>query len=406
MKNKKKYILLSIVALITIISLVSYRNRDYIRYFITTDKGSRNINSVLSEVYKSLESNYHIFIHNDKLFYSISNVDSANLYKMDLDGNNQELVAENIDLLYGFSFIFNNEVYYYPYDGIKKINLASGKISNAYEEYCKDFPTYDEHSERLCTSLTFIPSTLKKGIITYRATFYNYSEYYYIEFGRIDLTTKEVLDIKEFHIDGDYRWIHYTEFPDYYLDSSSDNIYFIYENYLYENNEVIYELESNINIDLIIIQNEQLYLITNEKIYEIDVKNKKLANTYDNEVKDIKYINVETGLNYFYVYNSDNRAIYTFNNTTKKFEILINNISLIPDNVEINGDYVIINSKQFGHRHNEIGIYNTKNNDLKIYENISSSFINNNILYLIKDKTPTKVQPEDKRYEIIKIDLR
>ena len=200
---------------------------------------SMNISGVMTP-------SWYLF-HNDKLFVYDNHGDQ--LYSTNLLGSNKKVLASSDNLRYANMFmVYNNEMYYYTeYNrGIKKINLDNGEIKNVIDN--KYF--------------YLIPDTLNdnKVLVNYLN---NYSGKSHGYLATLDLQTGLLENERKLNFSSHY-----------YYDINNDNVYYISDDKIYENNTEIYSFKDamyNIN-DFVFVQDNYIFTIIDNKIIKIDPK--------------------------------------------------------------------------------------------------------------------------------------
>lgn len=317
---------------------------------------SMNISGVMTP-------SWYLF-HNDKLFVYDNHGDQ--LYSTNLLGSNKKVLASSDNLRYANMFmIYNNEMYYYTeYNtGIKKINLNNGEIKNVIDN--KYF--------------YLIPDTLndRKVLVNYLN---NYSGKSHGYLATLDLQTGLLENERKLNFSSHY-----------YYDINNDNIYYISDDKIYENNTEIYSFKDtmyNIN-DFVFVQDNYIFTIIDNKIIKIDpiqhsiIEEKEL----DKSIKSFwllssvreggaRTLGIEEGPASVSMYPLfiNNKNVYTFNATTLSFELIIENIN--GGFVQKYDNYYIIQNDT------QTIIYNTDIKEYKTYDSANYS-VEGKYIYLM-----------------------
>ena len=291
---------------------------------------------------------------------------------MDLDGKNNKKLAETDDLRYAhFYFVYNDEAYYqHVFDNEnKKINLKTGEISS------------------LGTNDIYIPKTLNNGLV-YSFVVNRIAGDAYSIFKKIDITNNKI--ISEIKIDSSVGYV-------YYLDYDGNSIYYL-ENYysrypsIYKNNQIVYEFTEYDKynfpeIEFICVNNNYIYFEQKDIIYKLDINNKSIEKEVSNNLEDIKRISSGNNMdNYFY----SNKKIYSFNMKDDTFELVISDVEKQPEYVyNMNNKLIFTENTDNVKYYSEIDnlgsviIYNKQNNNIEIFTNIRKVSFDDDYIYLL-----------------------
>lgn len=365
-------------------------------YFIskkTYDNNHLNLAEVLNEPpsYELYDSTSYYFIHNDKIYYYVleSNNDYTKIYDkfyvMNLDGTGNKKIAETDELRYAtFYFVYNNEAYYYTmyYNENKKIDLSTGEITS------------------LGNDDIFISKTLNNGKVNVFIDHAIAGNAYSI-FKKIDLNTNKTIS--------EIKTLNSMAGKKYFLDYDSGNVYYLetfYSEYptLYKNTDVLYQLEDeqkNVNIEFIAVNNDYLYYKSNNYIYKLNIVSKQIEKEIYNNLGTIQRISSGNNIdNYFY----QNGKIYQFDLTNDKFVLILSDVKNKPEYVyNINNRLIFTentdNLKYYSEKDNlgSVIVYNIYNNDTIKFENIRKLSFDENYMYLLISK--------DEEYVVEKYEL-
>lgn len=368
-KNKKLFkiilLLLSAVLILSIVLINDYKN------------DNKNISKVLTTKpsgYQYDNSAYY-FIYNNKIYYYRIENKLVNgelrdkLFVMNLDGTENKLLAETIELRYPyFYFVYKNEAYYYSeyYSENKKINLSTGEITSLGS---KD--AYVNEPSKDGTIITIAPNYISRDISTYT----NRSDNIILK--KINLNTGNVL--KEVHIKNN------ISSDNYYLDYEYGNIYYIdvdtstQNKIIYKNSLQIYQLPNSQSIDITLLAatNKYLYFKSEGHIYKLN-NFKKTIEEIEYDLGDIHRINNKGNYdNYFY----SDKKIYKLDLTTDKFILTLNNIEEEPQHIySIDNKLVLMYNRSIL---SAVTIYDVNTKTEKKYINVSKTSFDDNCIYLL-----------------------
>ena len=367
--NKRNNIILLIMSIIIITALTTLIMSGTSKITLFNNKISSSSIDLEDVVQPSMNisgvmtPSWYLF-HNNKLFVYDNHGDQ--LYSTNLLGSNKKVLASSDNLKYANMFmIYNNEMYYYTeYNrGIKKINLDNGEIKNVIDN----------------RYFYLIPDTLNdnKVLVNYLN---NYSGKSYGYLATLDLQTGLLENERKLNFSSHY-----------YYDINNDNIYYISDDKIYENNIEIYSFKDtmyNIN-DFVFVQDNYIFTIIDNKIIKIDsiqhtiIEEKEL----DKSMKSFGVLSsvreggaTSLGIEErpasvsMYPLFINNKNVYTFNATTLSFEVIIENIN--GGFVQKYDNYYIIQNDT------QTIIYNTDIKEYKIYDSANYS-VEGKYIYLM-----------------------
>ena len=407
-KFKKFFPLVIVIAIVVMVKIVIPALNDKSSPLINSKNSfSKMIDTMPKDENTPYELPYHstsyYFNYKDKLYYYEHKKNENNLYIMDVDGNNKELITSNNELILpSFYLVYNNEAYFYSIEGYhteipksnNKINLKTGEITNLGNDY------------------SFIPYTLKDGKIISEGNL-NLSDSSTFRIYNLENNTIEF----EKKVEYDYRksTIYDYSTGDLYAFSrnnySDNNVTItIYKNDIEMGNFVVNNLHKNkLNESMIILlyaNNGSVFLTDKTKIYKYNTNTNELTTT--NDVDLLSYAIVKSNNpNNLYIYN--NRTCYLYeldqeNATLNKlfkvigeFEDTSNDELILKYRTNIfenDSKLVLIEHSIFEKLKADedpldtVNIYDKKTKELSSIENVRSSFYDyeNNIIYLYVKK--------------------
>ncbi len=367
-KKKKNFkislIIIMVVLLISAFSLAWYKYEN------------KNLAEVLNQSpsdHLYTDTNYY-FIYKDKIYYykldinNIFNKMHDKLFVMNLDGTHNKKLVESDELRYAyFYFVYNDEAYFYSvyYNENKKVNLNTGEISS------------------LGTDDTYIAKTLNNGIVY---SFIDYRDY--SKFRKIDLDNNKIIsEIKTNYSMYDKK---------FYFDYGGFNIYYLENNYsqfpsIYKNNQLIYEFtgydKSDFpEIEFIAANNDYIYFEQKSILYKLNI-NDKIIEKEININLNVERINSGNNTDNYFYYNN---KIYSFNTQKENFELIISDVEKQPEYVyNINNKLIFtkntnnikynIDKDNFG----SVLIYDKQTNNIEKYDDIYKASFDENFMYLL-----------------------
>lgn len=375
-KNTLKTSIRKMVVVLIIIAIITA----LIVFTANILESNKNLKDVLDDPpsYEMYDKTSYYFIYNNKIYYygfNYKNDFEDYLYSMNLDGTENKIIAKTDELRYAdFYFVYNNEAYYYTlyYNVNKKINLETGKITDL------------ENND------IYLSKTFKNGIVY---TFFDnaVAGNAYSKFKKININTNQTI----FEIKTKYSMAG----NQYYLDYDGNNIYYLEDYYsdypsIFKNNEIIYQFTDYnrynfSDIEFIAVNNEYIYFKQNNYIYKLNVGTKTIEKQLSCNIGDIKRISSGNNSdNYFY----SNNKIYSFDFDNDKFDMILDNIKNMPEYVYNTNNKLIFtentdNLKYYTEKNN-LGsaiIYNVKSGEIQAYNNIRKFCYDEDFLYMMID---------------------